>query len=223
VAETKRALLAGATGLIGGFCLLRLLADPSYSEVKVWSRRPIALSHRKLSVELMDFSRMPVDHEHFDRVFCCLGTTIGKAGSRKAFKRVDHDYPLALARYAKSAGAGMFLMVSALGANAGSRVFYNRVKGETENAISEVGLPGTIFFRPSLLLGPRRENRIGEKLGIMLSKAVTPLLIGRLSKYRPIEADAVAAAMIYAANHDLPSGVIESGAIEKLAALDQRA
>jgi uncharacterized protein YbjT (DUF2867 family) len=223
VSEAKRALLAGATGLIGSFCLHRLLADPSYSEVKVWSRRPIALSHRKLSVELMDFSRMPVDHEHFDRVFCCLGTTIGKAGSREAFKRVDHDYPLALARYAKSAGAGMFLMVSALGADAGSRVYYNRVKGETENAVAHVGLPLTLFFRPSLLLGPRREIRYGEKLAIMLSKALTPILRGRLYKYRPIEADVVAAAMIYAANHDLPSGVIESDAIEKLAALDQRA
>ena len=212
----KHALLAGASGLVGGYCLRRLLDHPSYSRVSVWSRRPLPVSHEKLSVALTDFSRIPDMRQGVDDVFCCLGTTIAKAGSREEFRRVDHDYPVALANFAKMAGARAFLMVSALGADAGSRVFYNRVKGETENTIAAFGLPVTLFFRPSILLGPRDENRPGEKLGILLGRMMSPLLIGSLARYRPIAAETVAAAMVFAATQGLASGVVESEAIATL-------
>ncbi len=215
----KRALLAGASGLVGGFCLRRLLAHPGYDSVTVWTRRPLPIAHRKLRVELVDFDSLPVVSGPCDEAFCCLGTTIRVAGSREAFRRVDHDYPLAMANHAKSAGANAFLMISALGADPGSRVFYSRVKGETERDVTAAGIARTLFLRPSILLGPRRENRPGEKLGILFSRLVAPLLAGPWRKYRPVHADIVAAAMVYAANHDLPSGPIESDRIAELGRL----
>ena len=216
----KRALIAGATGLVGGYVLRRLLAHPSYSHVEILVRRESPIRTPKFTQRIVDF-------EHLDaglpgiapgEVFCCLGTTIRKAGSKEAFWRVDYDYPLALARLTKAAGAGKFLMVSALGANPKSAAFYNRVKGEVEQAVATIGLPVAYFFRPSLLLGPRTESRPGEKIGTAVGKAIAPLMIGGLRKYRPIHADAVAAAMAYVANHTVAAGVIESEAIAVLAA-----
>lgn len=215
----KRALLAGASGLVGGFCLRRLLAHPGYDSVTVWTRRPLPIAHRKLKVELVDFDNLPGVSGPCDEAFCCLGTTIRVAGSREVFRRVDHDYPLAMANHAKSAGANAFLMISALGADPGARVFYSRVKGETERDVMAAGIARTIFLRPSILLGPRRENRPGERLGILFGRLVSPLLAGPWRKYRPIHADTVAAAMVYAANRDLPSGPIESDRIAELGRL----
>jgi uncharacterized protein YbjT (DUF2867 family) len=215
----KRALLAGASGLVGGFCLRRLLAHPGYDSITVWTRRPLPIAHRKLKVERVDFDDLPGVSGPCDEAFCCLGTTIRVAGSREVFRRVDHDYPLAMANHAKSAGANAFLMISALGADPGARVFYSRVKGETERDVMAAGIARTLFLRPSILLGPRRENRPGEKLGILFGRLASPLLAGPWKKYRPVHADTVAAAMVYAANHDLPSGPIESDRIAELGRL----
>ncbi|HEV8647689.1 MAG TPA: oxidoreductase [Burkholderiales bacterium] len=214
----KKALIAGATGLVGGYVLRRLLAHPSYSQVEILVRHESPVHDPKLTQHIVDFARLDagVPGVAPDDVFCCLGTTIGKAGSEEAFRRVDFDYPLALARLAKAVGAGKFLTVSALGADPKSAVFYNRVKGEVEQAIAAIGLPAAHFFRPSLLLGPRAESRPAEKIGIAVGTLITPLMIGGLRKYRPIHADTVAAAMVYAANHDVPAGVIESDAIARL-------
>jgi len=218
----KSVLLAGATGLVGGYVLRRLFAHPSYSRVESWGRRELPIHDPKLTQHIVDFARLDAGVPEIapDEVFCCLGTTIRKAGSEEAFRSVDHDYPLALARFARAVGAGKFLMVSALGADPKSAVFYNRVKGEAEQAIAAVGLPAAYFFRPSLLLGARAENRPGETIGIAAGKLLAPLLIGGLRKYRPIHADAVAAAMVHVANHYVPAGVIESDAIARLAALE---
>lgn len=219
---SKTALLVGATGLVGGFVLERLLAHPAYSKVEIWVRRELQIGDPKLSQRVVDFEHLDAQalKTGTDEVFCCLGTTIRKAGSQAAFRRVDHDYPLALARLAKAGGADKFLMVSALGADPKSSVFYNRVKGEVEQSVAAVGLPKTYFFRPSLLLGPRTEHRPGEKIGIVLGILIAPLLIGGLRKYRPIHADAVAAAMVYAANHDVPAGIIKSDEIARLAGME---
>jgi len=218
----KSALLAGATGLVGGYVLRHLLSHPSYSRVEILVRRESPIRDPKLTQRIVDFAHLDagVPGDAPDEVFCCLGTTIRIAGSEEAFRRVDYDYPLALARLAKAVGAGKFLMVSALGADPKSAVFYNRVKGEVERAIAAIGLPAAYFFRPSILTGPRAENRPGEKIGIAVGKLITPLLIGTLRKYRPIHADSVGAAMVYAANHDIPAGVIESDAIARLATLE---
>ncbi len=156
----KRALIAGATGLVGGYVLRHLLAHPSYSRVAILVRRESPIRDPKLTQRIVDFAHLDagVSGVAPDEVFCCLGTTIRKAGSEEAFRRVDYDYPLALARLAKAVGANKFLMVSALGADPKSAVFYNRVKGEVEQAIAAIGLPAAYFFRPSILTGPRAEQ-----------------------------------------------------------------
>jgi uncharacterized protein YbjT (DUF2867 family) len=213
----KHALLAGATGLVGERCLIRLLDHPAYAQVTVWSRRPLARAHAKLTVDLVDFDSLPPVPVDCTEIFCCLGTTIRKAGTQEAFRRVDHDYPVALAVRAKAAAVRQFLMVSSLGADANSPVFYSRVKGETERDVAAIGLPRHVFLRPSLLLGSRQEQRSGEGMAIAAFRLLRPLLAGPLRKYRPVEGDDVAAAMVYAANHDTPSGVIESDRIEQLA------
>ena len=213
----KYAVLVGASGLVGDRCLARLLDHPAYDRVTVLSRRPLALAHAKLHIELVDFDGLQWLGERCDDIFCCLGTTIRKAGSQENFRRVDHDYPLALARLGKAAGAQQFLLVSALGADAQSSVFYSRVKGETERDIAAIGLPKVSFMRPSILLGERREHRPGERAGIFVGQLIAPLLVGPLRKYRPIHADDVAAAMLYAANHEARSGPIDSDEIARLA------
>jgi uncharacterized protein YbjT (DUF2867 family) len=213
----KHVLLAGATGLVGERCLDRLLAHPDYSRVTVWSRRPLSRAHPKLAVEVVDFGSLPSLPPGCAEVFCCLGTTIRVAGTQEAFRRVDHDYPVALAERAKAAGVRQFLMVSSLGADAQSANFYLRVKGETERDIAALGLPRHLFFRPSLLLGERQEHRRGERIAIVASRFLAPFLVGPLRKYRPVEADVLAAAMVRAAGLDLPAGAIESDRIAPLA------
>lgn len=211
--ESRAALLVGATGLIGSFVLQRLLASDAYARVAVWARRDIGQTHPKLKAAIVDFDRLHERRVEAEDVFCCLGTTIKQAGSQAAFRRVDYDYPVSLALAAAGGGAKRLLVVSALGANPDSSVFYNRVKGEMEIAVRAAGVPATIFFRPSLLSGPRKEVRRGERIGEAIGKLLGPLL----GKYRPIAADLVAAAMLKAALEDRPAGVIESGEIRKIA------
>jgi uncharacterized protein YbjT (DUF2867 family) len=213
VAEHRTALLVGATGLIGSFLLQRLLASEAYARVTVWVRRDLGQAHPKLSSTTVDFDRLQERRVEAEDVFCCLGTTIKQAGSQAAFRRVDYDYPVALATAAAGGGAKRLLVVSALGSNPDSGVFYSRVKGEMEIAVRAAGVPATIFFRPSLLSGPRKEVRRGERIGEAVGKVLGPLL----GKYRPIAAEMVAAAMLKSALENRPSGVIESGEIRKIA------
>lgn len=211
--EGRAALLVGATGLVGSFLLRRLTENDAYARVTVWVRRKLDQAHPKIRCEVVNFEQLHDRRVEAEDVFCCLGTTIKKAGSQAAFRQVDYDYPVALAIAAAGGGARRLLVVSALGAHPDSRVFYSRVKGEMEIAVKAAGVPTTIFFRPSLLSGPRAEVRRGERIGEAIGKVLGPLL----GKYRPIHADLVAAAMVRAALEDLPSGVIESGDIRRLA------
>jgi uncharacterized protein YbjT (DUF2867 family) len=193
------ALLAGASGLVGGHCLRLLLAEPAYGRVIALGRRALPLQHPKLEQKLVDFAHIADLVPRVDDVYCCLGTTIKKAGSQAAFRRVDHDYVVALAQAAKQAGARRFLLVSSLGANPRSRIFYSRVKGETERDVSAVPFAAVHIFRPSLLLGERAESRPLERLGSVAFGALAPLLAGPLRPYRPIPAETVARAMVRAA------------------------
>jgi uncharacterized protein YbjT (DUF2867 family) len=164
----------------------------------------------KLVARAVDFDRL-ADHDDVmavDHVYCALGTTMKQAGSRAAFRRVDHDYPLDVARLTRAAGARHFALVSALGADAGSRVFYNRVKGEVERELARIGFPGVTIARPSLLLGDRAERRLGEEVGKWLG-VLTP------KRWRPIEARKVAAALVRAAKEERPGlRVIESAEMQ---------
>jgi uncharacterized protein YbjT (DUF2867 family) len=215
----RTALLLGATGLVGGHCLRLLLADPAYGRVHVLVRRPLGHSHPRLVEHVVDFDRLEAhaDAVRGDDVLCCLGTTIARAGSRQAFLRVDHGIPLQVGRMALANGARAFLLVTALGADAGSRVFYNRAKGEVERDAAALGYPGVVILRPSLLVGERAERRTGEEVGKRVMVVVGPLLVGPLRRYRAIRGETVARAMVALAKQDLRGvRIVESDEIERI-------
>jgi uncharacterized protein YbjT (DUF2867 family) len=210
--KTKMALVAGATGLIGGHCLNLLLDHDAYHEVVILVRREMPLSHKKLRQVVIDFNDMGHYSQYIkaDDVFCCLGSTIKQAGSQEAFRKVDYSYPLDLARIALSNGAHRYLLVSSLGADPGSKIFYTRVKGEVEAAIAKLGYGSFHVFRPSLLLGKRRESRPGEGIVGALMKALDPFMAGPFRKYRAIEAAMVARAMVRSAQSDVKGMTIHN-------------
>lgn len=198
----KRAVVAGATGLIGRELVAQLLREERYDKVVALVRKPLELTHIKLEQRLVDYERLAASVEGTlagADVYCALGTTIKTAGSQAAFRKVDYDYPLALARLAAAEGAAAFLIVTAMGANARSAIFYSRVKGELEEALGGLGLASLTIFRPSLLVGERAEFRRGERFFTVAMKALQGLLIGPLRKYRAIRAERVAAGMRAAA------------------------
>ncbi len=207
------ALLAGGSGLVGGHLLRQLLAEPRWEQVISLGRRELDVSHPKLEqrvVELPFITGLPL----VDDVFCALGTTIKKAGSQEAFRSVDHDAVVALARAAADAGASAFLHVTAMGADPGSRIFYNRVKGETERDVAQAGITTTVAFRPSIIDGERAESRPGEKVGLAVMRTLGPVL-GRL---RPTKAEDIATAMLREAERLEPgTRTIGAGQITRLA------
>lgn len=195
--EKRTALIVGATGLVGNELLHILLDSSMYESICILVRMRISTEHTKLTQQIVDFNALEKHAEMFavDDVFCCLGTTIKKAGSQEAFKKVDFEYPLQVARLAKQKDAKQFLIISAMGANKNSKVFYSRVKGEIEAALEDVDILSLHIFRPSLLLGKRKEFRLGERFAEVISPIFSVLLIGRLRKYKPIQAKDVAIAM----------------------------
>jgi len=199
------AVIAGATGLVGSCLLRRLLEEPGYERVIALTRRPLAVSHPKLQqVEAtLDTLTGALSGLEAEDWYCALGTTIKKAGSQAEFRRVDYDYPMALGRQAAATGARRFLLVSAIGSSVKSKIFYSRVKGELERDLELLGIPELHLFRPSLLLGDRKEYRTVERLYGVLMKPLKPLL----GKYRAVHADAVAASMIRAAVGGSGTGV----------------
>lgn len=190
----KVALIAGSSGLTGGFLLRILLEAPEYREVIAYVRKPTGIEHPKLREVVMDWEKLdaPVPA---DDVFCCLGTTIKKAGSQEAFRRVDYEYPLHLAELQLQGGSQQFLLVSAIGADASSSIFYSRVKGELEDALKKLGYKSLHIFQPSFIAGPRKEKRVGERIGLAIFSFISPLFIGPLKKYAPIPAEHIARAM----------------------------
>ncbi|MUG72155.1 MULTISPECIES: oxidoreductase [Paenibacillus] len=219
---SKIAVVAGATGLVGGELVRLLLEHAGYDHVVTLGRRQTGLQHPRLTERTVLFDRLEEGTDQLLQgadVFCALGTTIRKAGSEAAFRQVDYEYPLALGRAALRDGAARFLMVSSIGANRESSFFYLRVKGDIEQALAELKLPELAIFRPSQLLGERKEARPAERLAGVLVKPLGKLLIGRLAKYRAIEARTVALAMVRAAQRGTPGvRIYESNEIAALAA-----
>ncbi|QIL77125.1 MULTISPECIES: NAD-dependent epimerase/dehydratase family protein [Hymenobacter] len=200
----KTALIAGASGLVGSQLLSLLLASERYAKVIVIGRRPLPQVHPKLEQRIFDLDDLDQHRLALiaDDVYCCLGTTMRQAGSKEAFYKVDYLYVVKLAALTAGNFAAQFLVVSAMGADANSRIYYNRVKGEMEQAVRQTPFRVIHFFRPSLLLGNRTEKRLGEQIGAVLMKALRPLMVGPLRKYQPVEAVTVARAMLRAAEED---------------------
>lgn len=214
----KHCLLLGATGLVGSQLLDELLRAPEVERVTAITRRPLSLRHTKLvnPVQSLADDQHVVVPEMPDTAFCCLGTTIKAAGSRKAFRQVDYYLPLAFARQLQAGGCEHFLAITAMGASTRSPSFYSRVKGEVERDLIALQFPKLSLVRPSLLLGQRDEKRLAEELGQKLSRLVNPLIP---ANYRAIPAAEVARAMlVLARNRDKAPrvNIVESGRLHQL-------
>lgn len=201
IPERRIALVAGASGLVGRALLGRLEESGEYDRIHLLLRRPLGRQDARVLEHLVDFDRLAGSGEAIGRVdaaFCCLGTTIRKAGSKAAFRRVDHDYALEFGRLAAGLGARVLAVVSSLGADPESGNFYLRVKGETERDLSQIGFRSLVVLRPSLLTGDRQEFRLGERIGGAVLGVLSPLMVGTLGRVRPVAADQVALAMAHA-------------------------
>jgi uncharacterized protein YbjT (DUF2867 family) len=196
-AVTLRILLAGATGLVGRAALRRALADARVDRVVAPTRRPLP-PHPKLENPQVDFDALPADASWWmvDGVMCTLGTTIRTAGSQAAFRRVDHDYVVAVATLARAHGARAFALTSAMGASPTSRIFYNRTKGETERSVAACGYRSFTIVRPGVIGGEREESRPAEFVALRVLRALGPLLPRR---YRISPAERIADALLTAA------------------------
>jgi uncharacterized protein YbjT (DUF2867 family) len=202
-------LLAGATGLVGRHVLEQALTDPRVAHVVALSRRPLP-AHPKLDNPTVDFASLPSSEPWWSvaGVVCALGTTMRQAGSKQAFRRVDHDYPLAVAQHARARGAIAFALNSSMGASIKSNSFYLRTKGEVEAALSACGYPSLTIVRPGLLGGHRADFRLGERLGLLTLRLLGAFLPRR---YRISPADRVARALLDAALSGQPgTHIIES-------------
>ncbi|WBY02620.1 NAD(P)H-binding protein [Ramlibacter tataouinensis] len=213
-ASFRTALVAGASGLVGREILAGLLADRSLAKVHTLGRRELPATHPKLEQHVVDFATLPA-LPPVDEVYLALGTTIKVAGSQQAFRAVDHDANLAVARAARKAGATRLALVSAMGADARSSIFYNRVKGELEAALAGLGYEALVIARPSMLAGDRQSLgqpvRSGEVLALRVSTALRPLIP---ANFRSIRAADVAAALLQALPRARGTTVLPSGAMQ---------
>lgn len=206
----KKAILFGATGFIGSFLLQDLLNDESYDKVIVVVRKRLSINHPKLEMLIGDYATLPSLKESFggDDIFISIGTTKNKTPDQNKYYEIDHDYPLLAATIAKENGARAVFLVSAVGANTDSKIFYIRTKGETERDIIALNFNHTHIFRPSMLMGDRKnEKRPLEKFMIGLFSVINPLFMGSLQKYRGIQGAEVAKAILNAAKK--PAGKVQ--------------
>lgn len=202
-AGNKTAIIVGASGLVGGHCLNFLLSNPVYTKIVSLGRKKLAVESEKLEQYQVDFDkyRSFAPYIQGEDLFITLGTTMAKAGSKEAFRKVDYDYVLNIARAAHDNGVNQLFLVSSVGADKNSLFFYSRVKGELEEAIKKMDFWSIHIFRPSILLGERPESRFGESAAKVIGKGLDFVLGGLLTKYKPVEADVVAKAMVNAAQN----------------------
>jgi uncharacterized protein YbjT (DUF2867 family) len=195
----RNAIVLGATGLTGRHLVDRLVADDRYGEIKLFSRRSSEHPSPRIREFIGDILHLEQFREDFtaDVVFCCVGTTSSKTRDRNIYRAIDYGIPFHAARLAIENGIPSFLVISSIGANPKSRVFYTRTKGEMEEAVLALQVPHTYILRPSLILGDRNERRWAEKAGAVVMKSVSFLMTGGLRNYRPIEAATIASAMIH--------------------------
>jgi uncharacterized protein YbjT (DUF2867 family) len=193
----NKAVIAGASGLVGGELLQLLLHEDYYEEVLILVRKELPVQHKKLVQLIVDFDKLD-EFKHSitgHALFCCLGSTKSKTPDLTIYRKIDHDYPVKLAQIALQNQMPQFHLISAIGANSKSSNFYTKLKGDTEQDIQSVGLKSLHIYQPSLLTGDRKENRLLERLATQVMKVVDPLLMGSLKKYKSIPAAIVARAM----------------------------
>ena len=212
----KTAILLGATGLTGGPLLNLLLKDNYYGKIKLFSRRSVGITHPKLEEHLVDVLQLENQKEIFraDEVFCCIGTTKAKTPDAETYKKIDYGIPFTAAKLCKENNIKTFLVISAMGANPKSKVFYNKTKGEMERDVLAQQIKNTFILRPSLIAGNRKEKRFGETIATFIFGIINPLLP---KKYNSISPEDIAKAMVYVANNGNIQNTIESNQIKEIA------
>ncbi|NNJ89595.1 MAG: NAD(P)H-binding protein [Eudoraea sp.] len=218
----KSAIILGATGLTGGLLLNELLEDHRYESIKIFSRSPSQKSHPKLKEflgDLLSLSNFKLDFKA-DEVHCCIGTTKSKTPDKERYRNIDHGIPLAAAQLCSENKIDTFLVISSLGADAKSSIFYNKIKGEMEEAVLKQGIPHTYILQPSIIGGQRDERRAGEWIAKKLFSVLNALLLGPLKKYRSIQPATIARSMIWLANNSYSKNRIPSDEIVNIAQHD---
>lgn len=222
---TKSAIILGATGLTGSYVLDELLKNPEYTKIIVFSRRPLEIENEKLQVFECDVLNLEEQKDYFkaDEVYVCIGTTNNKTPNKKLYRDIDFGIPVTAAQLCRENRIDNIAVMSSLGANSKSSVFYTKTKGEMEESVLEMEIPNTYLLRPAMIMGPRKERRLGETLGKMLTFIINPLLQGSLKKYKGIHAETIAKAMINLCNEksDLKE-IIESDKIWEIAKLNHQ-
>lgn len=215
----KTAIVLGATGLTGGELLNRLLKDERYEKIKLFSRSTTGLKSAKIEEHLIDLFELDQYAEDFkaDEVHCCIGTTQARTPDDEIYRKIDYGIPVTAAQLAKENGIERFLVISSLGADADSKFFYNRTKGEMERDVLAQGIAETYIFQPSLIAGKRKEKRPFEAAWKKVMSVGNHLLVGPLKKYKSIHAGLIADAMIYVANNKYSATRIESDEIREIA------
>ena len=206
----KTAIILGATGLTGHILLEKLIKDDRYETIKLFSRSKIGGLPNKVRQyvgNLLELDRFKADFTA-DEVYCCIGTTTKKTPNKTLYKQIDYGIPVTAAKLSKENNITVFLVISAMGANKKSSVFYNKTKGEMENDVLKQHIKNTFILRPSLIGGARNERRLLEKTGLVVFKIIQPLFIGPLKKYKIINAESIAQAMIHLANNTRRGEVI---------------
>lgn len=216
----KTAIVLGATGLVGGLLLDLLLKDARYGQITVISRRELAIKHPKLQVVVTDLFKLSKLKENFvgDEVYCCIGTTKAKTPDRETYRKIDYGIPVAAAKLCRKNNIGTLIVISAMGADKKSKIFYNRIKGEMETAVLQEGVAKTHLVRPGLIGGKRQESRMAEDVGKFLMRAASFIMVGPLKKYRSILPRTIAGAMIWLANNPCEAQIIPSETLKTLAA-----
>lgn len=215
----KTAIILGATGLTGGLLLQRLLNDPRYGKVKLFGRSRVAVKNDKIEEHLVDLFKPETFKQIFtgDEVFCCIGTTKSKTPDEDLYEKIDRGIPVTAAILARQNNISTYAVISALGANKESKIFYNRIKGQMEAEVLAQDIPNTYILQPSLIAGDRVESRTMENLAMKVMRVLNPILAGPLKKYRSIHPEIIAKAMIKVANEGYPKKRIISEEIKQIA------
>lgn len=215
----KTAIILGATGLTGSILLKKLIEDDRYETIKLFARSKIEGMPSKVVQHVGNMLELDSFQKDFiaDEVFCCIGTTAKKTPDKTLYKAIDYGIPVNAATLSKKNNIDTFLVVSALGANAQSNIFYNKTKGEMERDVLSQNIQNTFILQPSIIGGDRNETRIGEKIGLVLFKIFQPLFIGKLKKYQLTEAEHIAQTMLNLANSTSKTQIITSENIKLLA------
>ena len=214
----KTALVFGSSGLVGSYLLKELIHNSNYSKIKIFIRSDVVIDNPKVDIIKTDFNNIDQFNEHLkgDDCFYCIGTTKKNSPDKNDYKRIELDLPKQIARMAKSNLVKTFFFISSGYANSKSSGDYLRFKGEVEEEIKSLKFSKIGIMRPSFLIGNRKENRLSEKIGIIVFKIITPILIGPLKKMRPINSEIVAKALVKVANESISQDIFESNEIADL-------